>query len=130
MTLLTLILMIFILFLTKDDDVFVVVFVSAFFFLTDYLFWSAGSPYYYERHINKDLLLLGLCLAFGRINFLLAGLTCAVSVCILFYEAIHPYQTFITPYFHTIQLVLMQLYLIALTYKSEWRKVCRKQQKM
>jgi hypothetical protein len=122
--------MIVVFFLTKDRAVAVMMLVSAFLFLTDYIFWMMGSPYYYERHINKDLILMAACFMFGRKDFTIAGIICFSHVCLLMYEALSPYQTFLTPYVHTIQIVMMQLYLLALTYKSEWKLPCRRQQKM
>jgi hypothetical protein len=130
MTLLTLIMMIVIILLTKDDEVKIVIFVSACAFFSDYLFWLAGSDYTYIRHIIRDLVLALVCLTFRRKDFNWAAIICLLYVCMVAFEASSPYQTFLTPYVHTIQIVMMQLYLIALTYKSEWKLPCRRQQKM
>jgi hypothetical protein len=130
MSLLTLFIMILIVLLTKDDEVKIVIFVSACVFFSDFLFWLSGSEWYYVRHIIRDLFLALVCLTFKRKDFNWAAIVCLLYVGMMSFEASSPYQTFLTPYVHTIQIVMMQLYLLALTYKSEWKLPCRRQQKM
>lgn len=130
MSLLTLFIMLLIILLTKDDEVKIVIFVSAAVFFCDFLFWLSGSEWYYVRHIVRELVLTVVCLSFRRKDFNWAAIICLLYVCMVAFEASSPYQTFLTPYVYTMQIVMMQLYLLALTYKSEWKLPCLRQQKM
>ena len=130
MSLITLCIMIMIILLTKDDEVKIVVFVSALCFFSDFLFWLSGSEWYYVRHIIRELILTFLCLAFRRKDFNWAAIICLLYTVMISFEASSPTQTFLYQYIHTIQIVMMQLYLLALTYKSEWKLPCRRQQRM
>jgi len=130
MSLITLFIMIMIILLTTDDEVKIVTFVSAIFFFCDFLFWLSGSEWYYVRHILRELILTFVCLSFRRKDFNWAAIICLLYILMIGYEASSPVQTFLYHYIPTIQIVMMQLYLLALTYKSEWKLPCLRQQKM
>lgn len=130
MSLITLCIMIMITLLTKDDEVKIVVFVSALCFFSDFLFWLSGSEWYYVRHIIRELILTFVCLSFRRKDFNWAAIICLLYIVMIAFEASSPTQTFLYQYIPTIQIVMMQLYLLTLTYKSEWNLPCRRQQRM
>jgi hypothetical protein len=121
--------MILIILLTKDDEVKIVIFVSALCFFSDFLFWLSGSDWYYARHIVRELILTVVCLSFRRKDFNWAAIICLLYTVMIAFEASSPTQTFLYQYIPTIQIVMMQLYLLALTYKSEWKLPCRRQQR-
>lgn len=124
MSLITLFIMIAIILLTKDDEVKIVIFVSALCFFSDFLFWLSGSEWYYTRHIIRELILTVVCLTFRRKDFNWAAIICLLYILMIGYEASSPVQTFLYHYIPTIQIVMMQLYLLALTYKSKWKLPC------
>lgn len=117
----TLIIMLVILLLSTDDDVKLIIFFSACAFSADLLFSLSMSQYYFQRHIIQDLVLALLCFWFKRKDFNWAGMICIISSMMMLFEYLHTYKSPIYYYLATIQIVLMQLYLLALTYKSEWR---------
>lgn len=104
-----------------DEDIRVVAFISGCLLFSDYLMWLSNSQYYFQRHIIQDLVLALLCFWFKRKDFNWAGMICIISACTMLFEYLHTHKSPIYHYLSTIQIVLMQLYLLALTYKSEWR---------
>lgn len=120
-------------FLIKDDDTELLLLISGCFVLMDYLCSVIGSPYYYERHVVRELILASICIWFAKDNpdkgFVLAAICCLVYAVIFIYEGSSEYQTIFYAYLTKIQFVLMQLYLIALTYKANWRLPCPEQLK-
>lgn len=129
MYLTTLIIMVLIIFLSKDEDTRLVIFFSACAFSADLLFSWSASQYYFQRHIIQDVILALMCFYFRRKDFNWAGIICIVSSATMIYELAHTYKSPIYHYLTTIQTVLMQLYLIALTYKSDWRLPCLRRQR-
>lgn len=130
MTVVTLVLMMIILILSTDEDVKIVMLFSGCLLASEYLFWLSDSQYYYVRHVVSNLILALLCFWFKRKDFNWAGMTCIIYACVFTYESLHTYKSPIYHYLTTIQTVLMQLYLIALTYKSDWRIPCLKRQRI
>lgn len=121
MTVVTLVIMIIIFLLSSDEDIKIVMLFSGCFLASEYLFWLSDSQYYYLRHIGSNLILATLCFYFKRKDFNWAGITCILYASVFTFEYLHTYKSQIYHYLSTIQIVLMQLYLLALTYKSEWR---------
>lgn len=121
MYLTTLLIMLLVILFSKDEDVKLIMFISGCAFFSDYLIWLSDSQYFYQRHIVRDLLLAVICFWFKRKDFNWAGIVCLVYAALFTYEYLHTYQSPIYHYLSTIQIVLMQLYLLALTYKSKWK---------
>lgn len=109
--------------LSKDDDVKLLAFVSGYFLSMDYIMWLSESHYYFERHIIKDLFLAFFCFSYKRKDFNYAGIICLCSAGVMLFEFLHTYQSPIYHYVNTIQTIMMQFYLIAITYKSKWGKL-------
>lgn len=107
---------------STDDDVRLLAIISGYFLSMDYLMWLAESHYYFERHILKDMFLAAICLLYKRKDFNIAAIICLCSAGFMMFEYLHVYQSPIYNSLNTIQTILMQFYLIAITYKSTWRK--------
>lgn len=133
MALTTLIIILIMLILITDEDVRLALLVSFCFLAADNLFWFLDNWSYYNRIAIQDAILAGLCiwLTFTnpKSNFIWAAIICLISASTMVYEGLHQYQSPIYHYLNTIQFVLMQLYLIALTYKANWRLPCPEQRK-
>jgi hypothetical protein len=130
MSLITLLFICVIFLLTKDDDVKLMMLISGCMFFSEYLFWLSGSQFYYFRHIVLNVLLAIVCFKFNRTDFRWAGIICLMYSSVFLFEFFHEYKSPIYHYIPTIQIVMMQLYLLALTYKSEWKLPCLRQQRM
>lgn len=119
--------------LCKSEDTKLMLLISGCVFLSDMLMFFAGSDYYFTRHIVKDIFLAFICIWLSltnpKSNFIWAAIICLISASTMVYEGLHQYQSPIYHYLNTIQFVLMQLYLIALTYKANWRLPCPEQLK-
>lgn len=113
---LTTLLLLFLLFLYVDYNTKIVVVLSIYVFLFDYLFWLTGNDWYYERIIIQDIFLAIVCFCFKNKNLIVAGIVCLLSASVMSFEYFHKYQSIIYPYLTTIQFILMQSYLFALGY--------------
>lgn len=133
MTIFTGLILLILILLIDDEDVKLVLSFSLIFEFSDILFWIADNSWYYHRITIQDLIIAGILLWFARFNnqkgFIWAAIICLISASTMVYEGLHQYQSPIYHYLNNIQFVLMQLYLIALTYKANWRLPCPEQLK-
>lgn len=133
MTITASILILIMILLLTDEDVRLMLFFTLLMEWVDVLLWLTDNTYFFHRIAIQDTILAGLCIWFTlsnrTTNFIWAAIICLISASTMVYEGLHQYQSPIYHYLNNIQFVLMQLYLIALTYKANWRLPCPEQLK-